>query len=171
MSIIRAGVSTGVHASGSILPMHSLSPLSPPYRSLHFLHSLLRVRDCDFWPPQLRDCIPCRFADSTLLVGCIPQRCDGRSTRRTEQLRMYIHGSEPRTQPANTRLSQIDEQSQPQSSGWAALEEYLVRHDKGIVDGFNDDINTLLTFVSPNLCLRQCAATGYTNRPACSLPC
>ena len=35
----------------------------------------------------------------------------------------------------------------PGLTGWAAIEAYLTRLDQGMVDGFNDDINTLLTFV------------------------
>ena len=33
-------------------------------------------------------------------------------------------------------------------TGWAAVENHLTTQDKSLVDGFNDDINTLLTFVS-----------------------
>ena len=36
----------------------------------------------------------------------------------------------------------------PAVSGWAALEEFFKDLDRRMVNDFNDDINTLLTFVS-----------------------
>lgn len=38
-------------------------------------------------------------------------------------------------------------EGRPALSGWALVEDWMTRLDKGMVNDFNDDINTLLTFV------------------------
>lgn len=44
-------------------------------------------------------------------------------------------------------LQQGDGTGRSRLTGWEAVEDHFVKHDQGLVDGFNDDINTLLTFV------------------------
>lgn len=44
-------------------------------------------------------------------------------------------------------LQQSDGSGRSRLTGWEAIEDHFVKHDQGLVNGFNDDINTLLTFV------------------------
>ena len=68
---------------------------------------------------------------------------------------------------ALTRTSQND--GSLRRVGWEALEDHFTRHDKAIVDGFNDDINTLLVFVSNSL-IRLSSDLTMRCRPVSSLP-
>ena len=48
---------------------------------------------------------------------------------------------------ANSAVAQM-ENSRTGLKGWAYVEDWMTRLDKGMVTDFNEDINTLLTFVS-----------------------
>lgn len=45
-------------------------------------------------------------------------------------------------------ISQLPSPAKSSLSGWPAIEDYLQKHDAGMVKDYSDDIDTLLVFVS-----------------------
>lgn len=45
-----------------------------------------------------------------------------------------------------TRFKGVD--GRPRLTGWPAIEEFAKKYDKNLVEGYKDDIETLLIFVS-----------------------
>ena len=64
---------------------------------------------------------------------------------------MYVHHPATRSQQihavADPSITQL-EKGRAGLRGWALIEDWMTSLDKGMVTDFNEDINTLLTFVS-----------------------
>lgn len=58
----------------------------------------------------------------------------------------------------------------PILTGWPLIEEWMTTLDKGMVSDFNDDINTLLTFVRISSVIFYWRSAERVDRQVCSRP-